>query len=549
MWYKQKQIFQRVTVKAMLLIIVLVFPLNILAMVNTFQVGHALTQKIQINMQNIAEVYITTLDHRIERADSIIYKMYAEDADTALLLRPDDETTYINSKFRVWYKLFNEHVSSSAADGYFFLLKDTGDLILSVNSVYNSQKSALKEALIIPELTDKPNKWSIWTLDEQKWLIRSVDSKNCFYGTMICLSVIEAEILENISYDNVSADFVEIVSESADGAAGIAYSQRGRVYMQIEVPDSVITSNMPVWYSGGLVLVCLYLGLIPLLYILSQRWLTAPIKRINAAHHHIEQGNPNYRITDKASTLEFQTAYDSFNKMADSNYFLRMENAEKEIKRQEMELENLQLQIRPHFLFNTFNLISNLAQRGEADSIRTLIRYLADYFRYLFHAGQELEPFERELELIQGYMHAAAIRYPEGFVMNYQIDPDVLAIRVPPLLIHNFMENIINHALVKGKTISITLSAMCEEDNVIFQISDNGRGMDQEIAEEINQHNFKRKDGRIHVGIQNAIRRLSYFYGEKTNLQVISYPEKGSAFTITIPYLSKEDKDETVIGK
>ena len=80
--------------------------------------------------------------------------------------------------------------------------------------------------------------------------------------------------------------------------------------------------------------------------------------------------------------------------MADRIQDLKIEVYEKELDRKQMELSNLQLQIRPHFLLNTFNLIYTLAQRGQEKDVQQVILYLSDYFRYLFRSGRNLEIFE-----------------------------------------------------------------------------------------------------------------------------------------------------------
>lgn len=100
--------------------------------------------------------------------------------------------------------------------------------------------------------------------------------------------------------------------------------------------------------------------------------------------------------------------------MADRLKTLKIENYEKELARQRMELRNLQLQIRPHFLMNMFNLLYSFAQIENYQSIQKLALYLSDYFRHIFQNGKDLQPFEREFMLIQKYLEISELRIRTG---------------------------------------------------------------------------------------------------------------------------------------
>lgn len=127
--------------------------------------------------------------------------------------------------------------------------------------------------------------------------------------------------------------------------------------------------------------------LIPILYALIQHLLLHPLRVLNQAQKRLRNGDLDCRITEKANSIEYEHSFQSFNKMADRIQDLKIEVYEKELDRKQMELSNLQLQIRPHFLLNTFNLIYTLAQRGQEKDVQQVILYLSDYFRYLSGAA------------------------------------------------------------------------------------------------------------------------------------------------------------------
>jgi sensor histidine kinase YesM len=98
-----------------------------------------------------------------------------------------------------------------------------------------------------------------------------------------------------------------------------------------------------------------------------------------------------------------------------------------------------------------------------------------------------------------------------------------------------------NHALEVNRVVKIRLAGKIIEDHVIFSISDDGRGMKPEIAERINQQNFRSNTGtRVHVGIYNSYQRLRHFYGKDSILKVESNTGEGTKFTISFPLERKE---------
>ena len=186
---------------------------------------------------------------------------------------------------------------------------------------------------------------------------------------------------------------------------------------------------------------------------------------------------------------------------------------------------------------NTFNLMYYLLRSPEgAEEAKKLILYLSDYFRYLFRSDRNTELFDKELALIKGYVEVAKIRYPDGLEISYEINPEVRLIRVPPLLIHNFVENVVKHALTVGKCVHILLAAHYENGWIEFEISDDGNGMSQEQAEKINQRAWEEKEEKTHGNTEcNSQNRaaIRLFFGIGKGLFCEG---EGTTFIISFPY-------------
>lgn len=128
------------------------------------------------------------------------------------------------------------------------------------------------------------------------------------------------------------------------------------------------------------------------------------------------------------------------------------------------------------------------------------------------------------------------MRYPEWYEVIYEVDPEALDVEVPPLLIHNFIENVFKHVIDYDEKVQIRLEAYIQGEEAIFIIADDGPGMLPQMAENINNGIFPNEnDGRVHVGIANSYRRIKYFYGDRGSLTVTSEPGMGTCFTIIVP--------------
>lgn len=138
----------------------------------------------------------------------------------------------------------------------------------------------------------------------------------------------------------------------------------------------------------------------------------------------------DYRITAVTNLSEFSDTYDSFNRMAEKLKELLLETIQKEQQRQQLVVDNLQLQlnylqlqIRPHFLHNNMNLLYTLIQNNQTDAAQSLVLYLSDYFRYMFRKGHDRALFDHEMKLIREYLDISRLHYPDAFTFSCQIDP------------------------------------------------------------------------------------------------------------------------------
>ena len=533
-----RNIGNRLAAKLEILILCLILPVNIIAIQFVLNMYREMEKQISLSTMNVINVYTGFLDTEMEKADDYLYEILNNDKDGIELLNQTKTLEAQNAWVWTAQKLQKNLPDGNGVNGYFIYRPDMDDLLFACSNGNMEAKQIFRDSLLDNIRQEKiKKKWSLLEVGERQYAARVNQLKGVYYGSFIDLEEIRTNVARDMTYDNAEVNFSQ-EKENATDKNRIVVSgdtKRGDFDLTVIVKNVSIMNSLSLSRVIQFLMVGICLLAIPILYGVLKKWVMIPVGELNQAHLELEKGNREYRITNQADSYEMQSAFDSFNQMADNIHDLRIKNMEKELEKQNLELQNLQLQIRPHFLLNTFNLIYNLASRGEAESVQNLILYLSDYFRYLFRGGRNLELFSKELELIKKYMESVQIRYPDRIDIYYEIDPDVLMVRVPPLLVHNFVENVIQHGIPDERNVVIILSAEYMDGEVHIEISDNGMGMEEEKVRKINAGQFEEKKGK-NVGLKNSVKRLKYFYGEQASLHVESEEGEGTTMTIIFPY-------------
>lgn len=507
-----------------------------------------------------AALYRQQLDGRLTAVNSYFYNLN-EDSSFTLFIQQRGDDSYRLARSGVIRGAQGNLSSAEAADGYFFYAPKQDDLALVYEGGYAGlsmaevldDRAALRECLGAVNWPEAAG-WQILEAGGSAWLFRFSRRGDFYYGAILSLTRLYEDIASTIPAAGAELLLAAAPGEEKKGMTGVwePLNQSG-LWLHIAVPRSEVVRSLPAIQWVALIFACLYLLLIPALLLILNRRLLRPLLDIRRAMLKLGGGDQDYRLPEREPHLarEFNDIHRSFNQMAGSLHTLKIQNYEAALQKKELELKNLQLQIRPHFLLNTFNLIYSLAQLRDYKSIQKFVLYLTDYFRYLFREGASLAPFSQELDLIEKYLDVSAIRYPDCFTVTYDIDPKTHPVQVPPLLLHNFVENVFKHAMRLGEDIHIRISARLEAAMAVFTIEDDGAGMDPATVRQLNGGSFGAGTNE-HIGLQNSLRRLETVYGRKGLLWVDSAPGEGTRFTIRIPWEppgnERKDQDESSIG-
>jgi LytS/YehU family sensor histidine kinase len=201
-------------------------------------------------------------------------------------------------------------------------------------------------------------------------------------------------------------------------------------------------------------------------------------------------------------------------------------------------LDALRAQINPHFLFNTLNTIASKA-RTEPEEARQLLLRLSDFFRYSIRQDGHFADFAQEYFFVRTYVTLEQARFGERLSVRYDLDPQVLGVQVPVLVIQPLVENAIKHGLAcKAEGGTVTLRARVDplERAVDIQVRDNGVGMnDEAVAALLASTSNGQKPPGGGIGLGNIHDRLTALFADRCRLDVRSKPGAGTVVDLRLP--------------
>jgi len=202
----------------------------------------------------------------------------------------------------------------------------------------------------------------------------------------------------------------------------------------------------------------------------------------------------------------------------------------------EAEIKALQAQISPHFLFNTLSAIVSLIRINPVKARKMLIS-LSHFLRQNLTATTlDMISLEQELSHVKAYLAINQERFNHKLHVRYHIDEDVLHQTVPPLTLQPIVENAIKHGFKDmERDCALEINIKKGSDSIYISVLDNGRGMSQETAEQLNLKQIVSKAGNG-LALYNVNRRLSMMFGEYASLHIDSELGKGAKIYFSLPY-------------
>ena len=569
MFKRIRQFYSSLAVKITITICCIIIPIILLILIISNLMIKNLQEKFVNSYSNELVLYMTQLDADLFGIKKDIKYILSENW-TDFAMNNIESSSIVKYKF--WKNLKAYRSQLDFVDVAYLKTNWDNDTLITYNNITVPYKRSreIQKFLNNTELSGFQNlTYKIVGIEDNNYLIINENSYNFSYGFIININTIidplqkvktfesEQNYIADINGNILTSD----VPISVDPSRGIqSISEQNEKVLMVSCPSEqmdymlVRTVSMKDWNSIIPFLekvlrfvAFLSILIIPLMWLVIRKLVLIPLHRLGVAMHEIEMDNLDYRIESKEKTKDFQHMNHMFNRMTEQINQLTIETYEKDIEKLQIEATNMRLQVNPHMLLNSLNMIYSLSQSQNYKCIQEFTLCLTDYFRYVLHCNNELVTVEEEMKFVNSFLGIQKIRFPGSFVSVCNINEKLFKEKIPPLLIQNFVENSIKYALKMGSEIEIIIIVKRIEDKLVIAIVDTGYGIEQDILDTLRRGEVIENKSGKHIGIWNCRRRLKMYYGDEARLNISSAINEGTQVWIEIPLVRSEDiTDESI---
>ena len=263
------------------------------------------------------------------------------------------------------------------------------------------------------------------------------------------------------------------------------------------------------------------------------RRITEPIRALSFKAQRLGAGQFTSTPVD-TEIVELQTLDQNFDKMAGQINHLMDKQMEDQRQLHRAELELLQAQINPHFLYNTLDSIAILAECQREEDVVTMVTSLSTFFRNSLSGGQDIITLRAELTQAKSYLEIQQIRYSD--ILDYRMDvpEEMQDAMVPKLILQPLIENALYHGIKnrRGRGM-ITITGDKRDGKMLLRVHDNGAGMEESQLRRLQSGEYQEHHSGL--GLKNVHQRIVLYCGEQYGLSFESAPGLGTTVTVTLP--------------
>ena len=366
-------------------------------------------------------------------------------------------------------------------------------------------------------------------------------------GTM-CILNDQGQIVYPMNYDKITPQLLEKLnnSEKDNFIARIDQEEFQVVTATFEKADWKVLSltstgqlKESMYDTLGIVIAAIVLVMVILGVALS-RILTGVVNPILRLKGHIDLADEGH-LSERAKVLnhnETGALSKSFNKMLDRIENLMGEVVNEQEEKRKYELQALQAQINPHFLYNTLDSIIWMAEAKNPDVV-PMTEALAKLFRISLNKGNEFIRIEDEMEHVRNYLVIQSMRYTDKFTYHIEINDEVRYCKTIKLIVQPIVENSIYHGIKKkrGKG-RIDILACRKDEKLCIRVRDDGNGMNEETCQAIltKDSKFENSSGSG-IGVKNVNERIQLYFGKEYGLRYTSVLGEGTTAELILPIM------------
>lgn len=292
----------------------------------------------------------------------------------------------------------------------------------------------------------------------------------------------------------------------------------------------------------------LYFTIIVLVNSFISNKLTEPIKKLE---HSVQQAELDMESQTKIYTggsYEIRQLGHSIQQMVDLMHKLTDDIVQEQIQKQKSDLNVLQAQINPHFLYNTLDIIVWMIEKGQPEDALKIVSSLARFFRLSLGKGKIITTVNDELEHVRNYLMIQQMRYKNKFTYVIDADEEALALGSIKLVLQPIVENAIYHGMdyMMDSDGEIVIRAYVKDGDLYMSVRDNGLGMTQDVVDRLLLQNTPVSTG-TGIGLKNVHDRIGLYFGKKYGIFIESEPDQGTCITLHMPATPYDDMEGKIL--
>lgn len=354
-------------------------------------------------------------------------------------------------------------------------------------------------------------------------------------GGSVLISLINNGLIKTESYDNNSLYNGDIIAnlDKEDGNGikfvkinqkvyDIVYAKSNYLNMTLlrYIPEELILKPIQNFYIWVLVFTIVTICIIIIYSFLTYKFMHEPLLELVRSFHKVESGDLQVSINHNLNN-EFGYLYKCFNDMVRNLNTLINQVYNQKILMQRAELKQMQSQINPHFLYNSFFIINTMARTGD-ENLVTFTKLLGEYFRFVTRNSSDYIPLVEEINHARVYTSIQLMRFSKRLEVQFAECPDRYNnLKVPRLILQPIIENAFEHGIEKKKSNGIIqINFEVDEKELKIIVEDNGNDMPETVLVQLQKTLEYSEDESEITGIINIHRRIRLIFGEKSGLQV-----------------------------
>lgn len=314
------------------------------------------------------------------------------------------------------------------------------------------------------------------------------------------------------------------------------------------IPYSIFTHEMlNIRYFIAMVTLLMAMMLTIINRVVAER-ISRPIRKLNHSVMEYEAGKkPEIYI---GGSWEIRHLGYSIQSSYEKSEKLMQEIVWEQNERRKSELDALQSQINPHFLYNALDSITWMIEGERNDEAAFMISQLAKLFRISLSKGHTIISVKDELQHAQSYMNIQRVRYKDAFSVTFDVEPELEKYCAVKLTLQPILENAINYGVDPMDDCGeIRVCVRKEGELLVLSVEDNGIGMSEEEVELLLTDNNRVPKHGSGVGLINIHNRLQILFGKEYGLVIESEPDEGTKVSIQIPAILYTEENRKILEK